>query len=425
MLDFIDNWLKKNTSKNIGPVAMSGCIFTITNIEEQKEFQCIDECYTGDGNTCNRHWPYQIKKGKFVATRVVLNVIVTEAGNKGWRVENGDLKMLDKEGFSYDGFVLCDHIKDKKHHVCECGYIHPFTQGNIIYLFNLPKGAQIGGFIITNMNESVRFKYGDDANDAIFTKEFYNKLKVKLSATSQENQNNGVYDSYSGGSIVQEFELSKLQEDINYIKLQIHKRLNNDLLPSQQKQIEEKIDNKAYQIKLSIQSKGWGSSPDTERIVTDFYDALEAYEMQLSARRDFDSEREIRINKVSELLNVQPYMFEHISAKILKDQGYTSIKVTSRSNDRGIDIVCEKEGLRYVAQCKRYTSSVGSPDMQMFIGAMQNAGASNGIFITTSSFTKEAQLMANNNRVELVDKIKLAEWLRLDEDYIKEDNLFD
>ena len=105
-------------------------------------------------------------------------------------------------------------------------------------------------------------------------------------------------------------------------------------------------------------------------------------------------------------------------------QGYEKVKVTRQSNDKGIDIICEKDGLLYVAQCKRYAATVGSPDMQKFIGAMQNARADRGVFITTSTFTREASIMANENNVELVDKYKLAEWLSLTDDY-SERSLFD
>lgn len=419
--DIINDWLKKRKQKDIKPVAFSGCIFSIVSIDRNKETECMKDCYYGEKTTCNRHWPYSIKNGKFSATQVVLNVIVTEIGDSGWRADDGDLKILDENGFSYDGFVLCDHIKSSIHHINENQFIHPFTQGNIIYLFNLPNNIEIGGFLITNGRESEMFEYRKKENK-IFSKDFYEALRSEQTISLNVNENRGTYRERRT-SVLQGYEIGKLKESINYLKLQIHKRLNNELMIHEQKKIEEKIDNKAYEIKLSIQSNGWENDFEVEGIVSDFYKTLEDYEMTLSARRDFDAEKEIRIDKVSGLLDIDPYQFELVCANILEGQGFINIVVTSHSNDKGIDINCEKGRLKYVVQCKRYSTSVGSPDMQKFIGAMQNARADKGIFMATCLFTKEAIRMAEGNNIELVDKNKLAEWLDINTDYTQ-NNIF-
>src|SRR5262249_39719656 len=56
-------------------------------------------------------------------------------------------------------------------------------------------------------------------------------------------------------------------------------------------------------------------------------------------------------------------------------------------------------------QAKRWESVVGRPEVQKFAGALQGQKAKKGIFITTSSFTKEAQDFAAfiDSKIVLID----------------------
>ena len=62
-------------------------------------------------------------------------------------------------------------------------------------------------------------------------------------------------------------------------------------------------------------------------------------------------------------------------------------------------------------QAKRWTNKVGRPDIQTFVGALQGKSAHRGVFITTSSFSNEAQEYARtvSTRVALVDGQRLAQ----------------
>lgn len=83
------------------------------------------------------------------------------------------------------------------------------------------------------------------------------------------------------------------------------------------------------------------------------------------------------------------------------------------SGDGGIDgiISLDRLGLEKVyVQAKRWKNSVGSPEIQGFMGALQLQGASKGVFITTSAFTRDAKEAANRARgsIVLVDGAQLA-----------------
>jgi restriction system protein len=62
--------------------------------------------------------------------------------------------------------------------------------------------------------------------------------------------------------------------------------------------------------------------------------------------------------------------------------------------DGGIDgiISLDKLGFeRIYVQAKRWQGSVGRPEVQAFYGALAGRRARKGVFLTTSSFTREAK----------------------------------
>ena len=92
-----------------------------------------------------------------------------------------------------------------------------------------------------------------------------------------------------------------------------------------------------------------------------------------------------------------------------------SRKSTRRSGDEGIDgIISEdKLGLDSIyIQAKRWkeNSSVGRPDIQKFVGALQGQRAKKGIFITTSKYMTEAYDYVEkiDPKVVLIDGLKLS-----------------
>ena len=119
-------------------------------------------------------------------------------------------------------------------------------------------------------------------------------------------------------------------------------------------------------------------------------------------------------------LNEQPPVFlERAVLDLLVEHGSAGAKGRQlhlgKSGDEGFDgvIYQDKLGLdRVYVQAKRYRSGkrVGRPDLQGFVGALQYAQASRGVFITTSRYTNDARTYASHlqQRVILVDGDELA-----------------
>jgi restriction system protein len=94
-----------------------------------------------------------------------------------------------------------------------------------------------------------------------------------------------------------------------------------------------------------------------------------------------------------------PEFFEQLVIDLLLAMGYGGSrqdagKAVGRSGDGGIDGIIKEDRLGLDAiyiQAKRWEGVVGRPEIQKFAGALQGQRARKGIFITTSSFTREAR----------------------------------
>lgn len=61
---------------------------------------------------------------------------------------------------------------------------------------------------------------------------------------------------------------------------------------------------------------------------------------------------------LSRLDEMDGTQFEQFCAKILSNNGFQKVKITSTSGDYGIDILAEKDDITYGIQCKRYGGKV-------------------------------------------------------------------
>lgn len=114
---------------------------------------------------------------------------------------------------------------------------------------------------------------------------------------------------------------------------------------------------------------------------------------------------------------MDPYAFEGLVVDLLLKLGYGGAlgdgRAIGRSGDGGIDGVIreDKLGLELVyIQAKRWSNSVGRPEVQAFIGSLEGLRARKGVFITTSGFTREARDYVERieKRVVLIDGSELA-----------------
>lgn len=119
------------------------------------------------------------------------------------------------------------------------------------------------------------------------------------------------------------------------------------------------------------------------------------------------------------LLNLKPDAFERLTQRLLRESGFTQVKVTGKTGDGGIDGmgIVKLNGIisfHMLFQCKRYAGAVGTGEIRDFRGAMQGRD-DKGLFITTGKFSGPAIEEANRpgaTPIDLVDGEELVDKLK-------------
>ena len=106
--------------------------------------------------------------------------------------------------------------------------------------------------------------------------------------------------------------------------------------------------------------------------------------------------------------------FEMVCKRLLENMGF-EVETTKTTGDGGIDLIAYNHqpllSGKYIIQCKRYTGSVGEPTIRDLYGVITSERANKGILMTSGTFTKQAQIFAQEKPIELIDGIKLQELL--------------
>lgn len=157
----------------------------------------------------------------------------------------------------------------------------------------------------------------------------------------------------------------------------------------------------------------------------------------------------LRAEILQRILQNSPSFFEQVIVGLLVAMGYggthkNAAQQLGGTGDGGVDGVINEDRLgldRVYIQAKRYgqNTTVGRPDVQTFVGSLVGLGATKGVFVTTSSFSKQAGDFVRHlsQRVILIDGENLAnlmiehnvgvrvsrvvEFKRVDEDFFSEE----
>lgn len=125
-----------------------------------------------------------------------------------------------------------------------------------------------------------------------------------------------------------------------------------------------------------------------------------------------------RDDLLTELMQMDPGAFERLAQRLLREAGFVKVEVRGKTGDGGLDGVgilrVNLVSFQVYFQCKRWSNSVGSKEIRDFRGALQGR-ADKGLFITTSSFTKQASDEATRDgaiAIDVIDGPRLCELLK-------------
>lgn len=158
----------------------------------------------------------------------------------------------------------------------------------------------------------------------------------------------------------------------------------------------------------------------TEKAGTDLSDLSGATPEESVAFGYAKLRKELEAEILARVIAAPPEFFEQLVVTLLTTMGYGGTladagKAIGKSGDGGVDGVIKEDklglDLLYI-QAKRWeNTTVGSPEIQKFVGALYGKKAKKGIFITTSTFSKSAIEYASglDSRIILIDGSQFAQ----------------
>lgn len=111
----------------------------------------------------------------------------------------------------------------------------------------------------------------------------------------------------------------------------------------------------------------------------------------------------IAVFDMSQIDSMSGEEFERLLKEVFECLGY-DVKLTKKSHDFGADLIVSKKGISSLVQAKCYGKTVGIKAVQEIIASRKHYGANDVIVATNNYFSKEAQILADENNVVLMDR---------------------
>lgn len=151
-----------------------------------------------------------------------------------------------------------------------------------------------------------------------------------------------------------------------------------------------------------------GTTPHVDEILTP-REVLEQAHDQLR--------RELEASLLELVKQMDPTAFEKLVVELVGRLGYGGLQGSAqhlgKSGDGGVDGVVREDrlGLDHIyLQAKRWEGQVSRPQVQAFVGSLEGFRANKGIFITTSTFSRDARdyVTQIQKRIVLIDGSELV-----------------
>lgn len=114
------------------------------------------------------------------------------------------------------------------------------------------------------------------------------------------------------------------------------------------------------------------------------------------------------VRRIEDILDGSPSDFERLCRELFAAMGYHVLRVGGQS-DGGVDVRAMRTGETVLIQCKRWRNRpVGVKVVRELLGVVVSEGAAQGILVTTSHFTREAQNFAVGQPLILIDRAALV-----------------
>jgi restriction system protein len=124
--------------------------------------------------------------------------------------------------------------------------------------------------------------------------------------------------------------------------------------------------------------------------------------------RKSEAYRALRMADVDDMSGEQ---FERYVSELLNKQGYKTARADAR-NDYGVDIVAERDGVRYAVQCRRNSEDISRSAVSDAVAGKHYYKCGRAMVVTNRYFRSGVRELADSSQCELIDRDALAGWIQ-------------
>lgn len=104
--------------------------------------------------------------------------------------------------------------------------------------------------------------------------------------------------------------------------------------------------------------------------------------------------------------------FEGFCMLVIKHNNYINVRSTKATGDQGVDILAEKDGIKFAIQCKCYSKPIGNNAVQQVLAGKDFYNCHIGVVMTNQFFTNAAIELAKKTNILLWDRKKLNSFIK-------------
>ncbi len=119
----------------------------------------------------------------------------------------------------------------------------------------------------------------------------------------------------------------------------------------------------------------------------------------------------VAVFSMSQIDSLSGTDFEKFLCEVFEKLGY-KVETTKASHDYGADLLVSKNGKLSVVQAKCYAGAVGIKAVQEIVSAKHHYNADDAIVATNNYFSKDAEILAFETDVKLIDRVTIENLLK-------------
>lgn len=123
------------------------------------------------------------------------------------------------------------------------------------------------------------------------------------------------------------------------------------------------------------------------------------------------NDEKIKLYNISQLDFLTGIEFENYLKSLFENMKY-NVELTKTTGDYGVDLIITKGGKQTIVQAKCYNHTVGVKAIQEIVAGREHYKIKNAMVVTNNFFSREAENLAIETGVVLVDRLVLEKMVK-------------